>query len=139
MPGLMWMTTGLVRLPDGTDMMAACTLVNWPLPSAATTNSVGLTAVWPGMADRQPTPRAEQSMTPGPRNHAIRERQMFSFMSGQNGFNRFAGRGFLAGHPSVQKLRTQAPRLTSADKSMPNAAMKFPNRTACAGALFLAL
>src|SRR5262245_45082745 len=36
----MRMTTGLVAKPIGTDMMAACTLVNCPLPSCATVISV---------------------------------------------------------------------------------------------------
>src|ERR1043166_6512723 len=36
MPGLIRMTTGFAWLPAGTDMIASCTDLNWPLPSRAT-------------------------------------------------------------------------------------------------------
>src|ERR1017187_9002559 len=55
------MTTGLVRVPEGTDMMAACTLVNWPLPSAATTMLMGLTADLPGATDWPPEFKARMA------------------------------------------------------------------------------
>ena len=46
------MTTGLVRLPDGTDMMAASTDLNPPLPSAAT---VRLVCAWELVMNRSGT------------------------------------------------------------------------------------
>src|SRR5262245_49068144 len=36
MPGLIRITTGLAGLPEGTDIIASCTDLNWPLPSRAT-------------------------------------------------------------------------------------------------------
>src|SRR6266478_6251580 len=36
----MCITTGLVRLPEGTDIIASWTDLNWPLPSVATTISI---------------------------------------------------------------------------------------------------
>jgi hypothetical protein len=76
----------LVRLPEGTDMMAACTFVNWPLPSAATTMLIGLTADWFGVADRQPGIRTRMANAHNAVGSAVGIEQMIRFMSGWNSF-----------------------------------------------------
>jgi hypothetical protein len=80
------MTTGLVRLPEGTDMIAACTFVNWPLPSAATTILMGLTADLSGATDRQPEFKARMANAHNAVGSAVGIEQMIRFMSGWNSF-----------------------------------------------------
>jgi hypothetical protein len=80
------MTTGLVRLPEGTDMIAACTLVNWPLPSVATTRLIGLTADWLGATDWPPEFKARMANAHNAVDSAVGIEQMIRFMSGWNSF-----------------------------------------------------
>jgi len=75
-----------VRLPEGTDMIAACTLVNWPLPSAATTMLIGLTADGFGAADRQPGIRTRMANAHNAGDSTVGIEQMIRFMSGWNSF-----------------------------------------------------